>query len=464
MNAVERFRAGLEEEYRTRFPVSWERWSRAGRALLDDTSHAVRWNEPFMPLAVRARGPHVETVDGPVWIDYWQGHFANLFGHNPTFVREELAAALQEGRGLQTGFLHEVESEVAELVRATTGMQAVRFTTSGTLGTFYATVAARAFTGREHVLKVSGGWHGSQPYGLVGVTPEGDHFRGVESEGLSSGLSGELLVTRFNDLDMLRSTFAAHGDGIACVLVEPVMGAAGGLVATHEYLTELRTLTERHGALWIADEIITAYRYRPGDLCAHYGVRPDLLILGKALGGGMPVAAVAGRRDVLDLCTRRTGRVKFEGGTYSAHELSLIAARTVLRKIVDEAPTIYPALFSRAERLRIGLEAAAARAGLPVAVTGVAPGVLPGCAMLMVHPLREPLAAPARSPEDLLGARHPTVDGKLLKSVLLLHDLSVRSGLGALTTAHDDDAIDRTVARFEDGLGRLRGAGLLGAV
>lgn len=461
-SAVDRFRAGLEEEYRTRFPRSWARWSAPSTALLDGTSHAVRWNEPFMPLAARARGPHVETLDGPVWIDYWQGHFANLFGHNPTFVREELGAALQEGHGLQTGFLHEVEAEVAELIRATTGMQAVRFTTSGTLGTFYATVAARAFTGRERVLKVSGGWHGSQPYGLVGVTPDGDHFRGIESEGLSSGLSGELLVTRFNDVDMLRATFAAHGDAIACVLLEPVMGAAGGLVATREYLAELRALTAHHGALWIADEIITGYRWRPGDLCAHYGVRPDLLILGKTLGGGMPVAAVAGRRDVLELCTRRSGRVKFEGGTYSAHELSLIASRAVLRRVVEQADAIYPALFARGERLRAGLEAAAKRAGIPVAITGVAPGALPGIALLMVHPVSEPLAQPARCPEDLLGKRHPAIDGKLLKAVLLLHDLSVRSGLGALSTAHDDHTIDATVTRFEDGLGRLRDAGLVG--
>ena len=458
--AVEQFRARLREEYARRFPASAALGARREKVLLDQTSHAVRWNEPFMPTIRKAEGAIVEDLDGHRIVDYWQGHFANILGHNPPRIRKALERALAEGRGLHTGMIHEAEYRLAELVTKRTGTETIRFTTSGTLGTFYASVLAKAFTGRNRVLKVAGGWHGSQPYGLKGVVGDDDGFEHMESEGLAASMPSEIVLTRFNDLDDLRGVFAREGDRIACFLLEPVLGAAGGFVADPEYLREARRLTENHGALLVCDEIITGFRFHAGDLSSAYGVRPDLLVLGKVLGGGMPVAAVAGRRDVLDLCSEKTHRVKFEGGTYSAHALSIVAALEIVRFLVDNEGTVYARLAEAGNRARRELAEVADEAGLPVQFTAVPDGALPGSSLVLLHPLA-PGTEPATCPERLAERRHPALSGALLKSVLLLYDVSTRNGLGALSTAHEPRDLERTVEGYRAALRRIRDAGLI---
>jgi glutamate-1-semialdehyde 2,1-aminomutase len=459
VDTLERFQASLEGEFARRFPRSRAAFEARRGHLLDDVSHAMRWNDPFMPLVRQARGAAIEDLDGHRIVDYWQGHFTNVLGHNPPLVTEALAAALGEGRGLQSGMLHEIEEETAELICGCTGTETLRFTTSGSLGTFYSVLLARAFTGRDHVLKVSGGWHGSQPFGLKGVAAQGDSFDHLESEGLSSSLGTEILLTRFNDVEQLRSVFDSHGDRIACFLLEPMLGAGGGMVASPEFMNEARRLTEQHGALLLCDEIITAFRFRAGDLTSAYGVKPDLLIMGKVMGGGMPVAAVAGRRDVLSLSTRAAHRVKFEGGTYSAQELSLVASREIVRHLVENEATIYPELASKGDRMRREIPKIAEEAGVPVRLSGPAGGdVVPG-SLVFVHPVKED-APDMTSPDDLVTWKHPLIGERLLKSVLLLEDVSTRSGLGGISLAHDDDDLTHTLNGYRAALKRLRDAGL----
>ena len=455
--AVARLWGEIEREFQVRFPRSARFHAEHASALMDSTSHAVRWARPFMPLAARAEGAYVHDLDGHRLIDFWQGHFANLFGHNPAFVRVALQEALADGRGLQSGMLHEVEAEVATSLCAATGMETVRFTTAGTLGTFYATVLARAFTGRDKVVKMAGGWHGSQPFGLKGVTPGSYAAERMESEGLSMSTAGEILLARFNDVERLEALFRAHGDDIACVLIEPILGAAGGMVATREFLAVIRTLTENNGALLLADEVITGFRFRAGDLTSMYGVRPDLVILGKAIGGGMPVAAVAGRRDVLALASRDVDRVRFEGGTYSAHELSLVAACATVAHLREHEATIYPETFRLGAIARAAVERAGRDAGVPLVVAGHDPDVLPGSALVLAHPVRTPHAR-VTCPEDLVATRIPGVDGSLLKSMLLLHDVSCRNGLGMVSTAHTAQDLATAGEALEAVLRRLRSA------
>jgi glutamate-1-semialdehyde 2,1-aminomutase len=457
--AVRRFREALAAEYARRFPRSKAWFESGGKHLLDGTSHAIRWNDPFMPVTLKAEGPAIVDIDGHRLPDFWQGHFANLHGHNPPFIREALVETLAAGRGLQSGMVHEVEGEVAALICEMTASETARLTTSGSLGTFYATMLARAFTGRDRVLKVAGGWHGSQPFGLKGVMPRGRSFDHLESEGLSVGAGEEIVLTRFNDVDDLRRTFSTIGDRIACFVVEPVLGAGGGMVATRDYLREARALTQKHGALLLSDEIITAFRFHAGACATLYGVRPDLLILGKVLGGGMPVAAVAGRRDVLELCTRATARVKFEGGTYSAHELSLVAARSELRHLRHSADTVYGRLAELGRYAREGLARVAADAGVPIRILGVSPHDLPRSSLVMWYVARDERPA-AACPEEMAERSHPVIGERLLKSVLLLEGVSVRSGLGAISTAHDEADLDKALEATAAALARFRAAGL----
>jgi glutamate-1-semialdehyde 2,1-aminomutase len=460
VDALRRYRETLKQEFDTRFPNSRGFLQARGGPLLDHASHAMRWTEPFMPLMVKANGPAVEDLDGHRIVDYWQGHFANILGHNPPVVTRALAAALTEGRGLQSGMLHEVEAETAELICDCTGTETLRFTTSGSLGTFYSVLLARAFTKRDLVLKVSGGWHGSQPFGLKGVAPRGESFDHLESEGLSASIGGDVVLTRFNDMDDLRQIFERVGDRVACLLLEPVLGAGGGMVARPEYLTEARRLTEKHGALLLCDEIITAFRFHPGDLSSLYGVRPDLLIMGKVLGGGMPVAAVAGRREVMSLSTRETRRVKFEGGTYSAHELSLIASREMVKHLVQNKDTIYPQLAAKGDKMRREIPRIAEKAGVPLHVLGPSADDVVAGSLVFVHPVDAGASRPS-CPEELAGSAHPSISERLLKSVLLLEDVFTRSGLGGISTTHSDADLDHTLDGFRAAFDRLKKAELV---
>jgi glutamate-1-semialdehyde 2,1-aminomutase len=355
--------------------------------------------------------------------------------------------------------IHEVEAELAQTIGRATGAETTRLTTSGSLGTFYAVLLARAFTGRDRVLKISGGWHGSQPFGLKGVAPHGTSFDHLESEGLSSSTGAEVQLTRFNDVEDLRRAFAQAGDRLACLLLEPLLGAGGGMAASREYLVEARRLTERHGALLLCDEIITGFRFHAGTLSALHGVEPDLIVLGKILGGGMPVSAVAGRADVMQLATRASHRVKFEGGTYSAHELSLIASLVLLGHLAAHEGAIYAALSATGDRLRAGLRAVAEECDVPLAVLG-APDVPGHSGSLVLAHLLARDGVEIRCPEDLAAARHPWVDERLLKSTLLLEGLSTRTGLGAASTAHGDEDLAFTLDAWRAGLLRLKRAGL----
>ncbi len=460
-HALAAFRRDVAAELAARYPLSAARCERRGEALLDQTSHAVRWNWPFMVTAARTNGAALVELGGARLLDYWQGHYANVLGHNPALVRDALTATLADGRGLQSGMVHDVEHELAELLTRRTGTETLRFTTSGALGTFYAVLVARAATGRQRILKAAGGWHGSQPFGLKGVGARAGSFDHLESEGLPGSTGADIELVGYNDVESLERAFARDGSEFACLLIEPWLGAGGGIAATPEFLRAARRLTERHGALLLCDEIIAGFRFRAGDVSACYGVAPDLLILGKVIGGGMPVAAVAGRRALLDLCTRAQRRVKFEGGTYSAHELSMVAGVTMVRHLIDHESEVYSGLAQRGARLREGLEQIARELRVPAWISGWPNEVVGGSSLAFVRFGSAAGGRPQR-PEQMVGrgAAHPMVDDDLLRAVLLLEGVSAHNGLGAASMAHDDADLAATLAAYRRAIQRLVGAGL----
>ena len=159
----------LAEEYERRFPESRRLHQQALKTLIDGGSHNLRLIDPFPPRIRDARGARITVEDGQSILDFWQGHHANILGHNPPVITEALRDAFAAGRGLQTGFVEQLQSETAEVLCSRTGMERVRFTTSGSLATMYSILLARAYTGRDRVMKIGGGWHGAQPWGLVGI-------------------------------------------------------------------------------------------------------------------------------------------------------------------------------------------------------------------------------------------------------------------------------------------------------
>ena len=442
-----RLMANLAEAYAQHSPRSAALNERAKKYLLDGGSHALRLIQPFPPRIVSAHGAWLKDEDGHDVLDFWQGHMANILGHNPEVVTSVLARAFEERLGLQTGLLDRLQVETAEILCQRTGSEQVRFTTSGTLATMYAILLSRAFTGRDMVMKVGGGWHGAQPWGLKGVgfeTQSGIGFQHVDTVGLPAILTDAVVVTSFNDPDMLRDHFRQYGDRLACFIVEPFIGAGGLIPGTREYLQAARELTHQYGAMLILDEVIAGFRFRAGNAGALYGVQPDLATFGKVMGGGMPVSAVAGRADIMGLVKRDSDRkVKFSGGTYSGHPASLLAAKTLMTYLVDHEKEIYPRLAELGEKTRRTIETAFTAEGFFARCTGYGNESLPGSSVFTFHFPYEENTQLSR-PEDVFD---PSVcDVALTREAsqlaLLLEGVHVIRGHGAVSTAHTEADID----------------------
>jgi glutamate-1-semialdehyde 2,1-aminomutase len=432
--------AALAEEYSRRSPRSAAINKDALRVLVDGGSHAIRLLRPFPPRIREAHGAYVTDEDGHQILDFWQGHHANILGHNPPEITGPLAAAFARGFGLQSGFTDALQVNVAELLCQRTGAPRVRLTSSGSLATMYAIMLARAATGREDVLKVGGGWHGAQPWGLVGVDY---NFHHAESRGLPAGMAEQVLVTPFNDVEALEEQFRRHGSRIACFIFEPFMGSSGSLPASLAFLKRARELTRQHGALLIFDEVIAGFRFCAGSTARLSSVQPDLATYAKIIGGGMPVAAVAGTAEVMELAGKG-GSVRFSGGTYSCHPASMIASIAMMRHLVDHEGEIYPRLAALGDLARKTVSEALRAGGLPARCTGFGNDALPGSSMASVHfPFDE--SCPCDSPEQ---TRNPEIcdvamSDTVLQLALLVEDVFVMHGLGSVSFAHTEKDISR---------------------
>ena len=439
--------ADLAHAYRRHAPASSALNDRACKVLVDGGSHALRLIEPYPPRTVAARGAWLTDEDGHSILDFWQGHLANLLGHNPPEVTSALARSFEDGFGLQTGFTDALQIETAEILCRQTNSEQVRFTTSGTLATMYAILLSRAFTGRTLVMKVGGGWHGAQPWALKGIgyyAEDGAGFQRVESAGVPSAVTDKVIVSDYNDPQRLSEHFRRHGDRLACFIVEPFLGAGGFVPATREYLQAARELTQRYGAVLIFDEVISAFRFRAGSLGVLHGIQPDLATYGKIMGGGMPVAAVAGQADIMACVGRSSGKkVKFSGGTYSAHPASMLAAKTMMTHLAEHETEIYPRLSSLGARARRAIETAFSDEGIFACCTGADSNSLPGSSMFMLHfPYRDDACL-----EGLNDWHNPAVCDVALRQhvihlALLLEGVYSPEGHGAVSTAHTEADVD----------------------
>jgi glutamate-1-semialdehyde 2,1-aminomutase len=436
----------LSAAYSERFPRSAELGRRAAHVMVDGGSHGVRLNRPFPVRIESAQGAYLHDADGHQMLDFWQGHFTNILGNNPALVTSVLAAAFASGTGLQHGQTEALQIETAELLCTALHADKVRFTTSGSLATMYAIMLARAFTGRDRVLKVCGGWHGAQPWGLKGVYfAAGPEPWGPESEGLSAHLSDEVVLTRFNDPEALSEHFRLHGERLACMIVEPFAGAGNFMLGTPEYLRTARELADRYGTLLIFDEVISGFRFRAGDLGSLYGIRPDLATVGKIVGGGMPVAAVAGRGDVLALCGSEGGnRVAFSGGTYSAHPASLLAAKTMVAYLVEHEAEVYPRLAELGAKMRRVIAEAFAAEGVPARCTGEPNELVSGCSLAAVHfPYDQGMALDSPHVVRDPAFCDTVLSQKVFQLALLLEDVHTLYGSCAASVAHSDADMER---------------------
>ncbi len=319
------------------------------------------------PLFIaKGKGSRVWDADGNEYIDYVCSWGPLIAGHaHPEVVAAVRAAA---ENGMSFGAPTEAENTLARMVvEAVPSMELARFVSSGTEAAMSALRLARAFTGRDKIIKFEGGYHGHADALLV-AAGSGATAHGVpDSAGVTASFARDTLVAQYNDLPSVEAHFRQFPDGIACIIVEPVAGNMGVVPPKQGFLEGLRGLTSRYGALLIFDEVITGFRVSYGGAQRFYGVTPDITALGKIIGGGMPVGAYGGRRDIMQKVSP-LGPM-YQAGTLSGNPVAMAAGAKTLE--ILQRPGVYEELESKAQALEKGLREVFAEAETPLTINRV---------------------------------------------------------------------------------------------
>ncbi|MDH3500838.1 MAG: aspartate aminotransferase family protein [Acidimicrobiia bacterium] len=324
-------------------PKTAEWFDRAFSSLANGVSSGWRyWGRDETIVISRGEGAYLYDPDGKRYIDYHCGFGPVILGHADPTVTAAVAEAAASG--ITYAFTQEREVQAAETFKqAVPWVEQLRFTNTGTEATMHAVRLARGFTGRDIIVKFEGTYHGAHDY-VMYSTP-GDSIEGLGSPyrpiptPMSSGMPHEIgsliLVLPFNDVDAVRRTFADHGNRIAALIVEPMLGNAMGIEADPGFLAELRAQCDATGSVLIFDEVKTGFRIAVGGAVEAYGVTPDLGTFAKAMGNGVPVAAIAGRGEVLEGWKR--GGIT-HAGTYCGNSISTSAARATIERLLTGEP------------------------------------------------------------------------------------------------------------------------------
>lgn len=320
------------------------------------------------PLIVAsAAGARITDVDGNEYIDYCGSWGPLILGH----AHPEVVAAVQEAaaRGTTYGIATEAELELAKLVcESLPSVEMVRFVTSGTEATMSAIRLARGYTGRDRIVKFDGCYHGHADGLLVQAGSGVATLSLPDSPGVPAAYAEQTLVAPYSDLQAVEELFSRHGREIAAVIVEPVAANMGVVPPAAGFLEGLRSICSREGALLIFDEVVTGFRVGPGGYQALSGVMPDLTCLGKVVGGGLPVGAYGGRREIMEMVAP-AGAV-YQAGTLAGNPLAMAAGIKTLQLL--QRPSFYEDLEYLAQRLERGLRQAASEAEFPVKINRVA--------------------------------------------------------------------------------------------
>jgi glutamate-1-semialdehyde 2,1-aminomutase len=331
-----------------------ELWHRAQKLIPGGVNSPVRamrsvgLDEPF--FVARGEGAYLETTDGRRLLDWVQSWGPLIFGH----ADPETVAAIREAALDGTSFGAPTEREVdlaAEIADAVPSIERVRLVSSGTEAAMSALRLARAFTHRSRVIKFAGGYHGhADPF--LAEAGSGLATLGIPaSPGVPQAVVDDTIVVDYNDVELVAAAVEGHSEDLAAIFVEPVAGNMGCVPPLPGFLEALRALCDASGALLVFDEVITGFRVARGGAQERYGVRPDLTILGKIVGGGLPLAAFGGRAEVMSRLAP-SGDV-YQAGTLSGNPLATAAGLSVLRRLRD--PAVYTELERRAARLESGL-------------------------------------------------------------------------------------------------------------
>jgi glutamate-1-semialdehyde 2,1-aminomutase len=410
---------------------------RAERVLpggVDSPVRAYRAVPGVPPHIIAGQGAHVVDADGNDFIDYVLAYGPHILGHQPAQVMAAIRAQLE--RGVAYGHTVELEVDLAErIVDAVESVEMVRFVTSGTEAAMSAVRLARAATGRDRIVKFAGGYHGHAD-ALLAESGSGVATLGIPgSPGVPAAAVAGTVVLPYNDLEAVIGLFEREGDQIAAVIVEPVAGNMGCVPPQPGFLDGLRDNTSKWGALLVFDEVMTGFRVAYGGAQARYGVRPDLSLFGKVIGGGLPVGAYGGRRDLMEQIAP-SGPV-YQAGTLSGSPPAMAAGIAAL-DVLRENPGLYERLERLGDRLETGFADAAAAAGAVCTVGRVGSMVTPFIGIEKARCFDDV----KRADRERFGRLHAA----WLDAGILWPPSQFETAF--LSTTHSDEDVDRTVESF----------------
>lgn len=362
-------------KYTASTPKSKKLWEEAREIIPGGVGSSVRCFKPYPFFIDRAKGSRVWDVDGNEYIDYLMGYGINITGHaHPTIVN---AVKEQIEKASAYTMPHEKTAlYVKELLRRFPMMGMFQFANSGTEATMHAVRVARSYTGKDKIVKIEGTYHGMHDYVLVSIHPPlaqaGPKWAPtpvIESEGIPADTMKNTLIAPYNNVEAMENLFKKHEGEIAAVIMEPVMLNCGVIPPKPGYLKDIRKLTEEYNIVLIFDEVKTGCRIAPGGASELYNIKPDIVTLAKAIGGGLPLAAFGGKRDIMEPLGPH-GRT-LHGGTYCANPLSVSAGLACLTKVMTNK--MYKYITDLGEELNKGVRDMIEDAGVTAWVNGIGP-------------------------------------------------------------------------------------------
>ncbi|WP_026376887.1 glutamate-1-semialdehyde 2,1-aminomutase [Aestuariibacter salexigens] len=389
----------------------------------------------------RADGPYIYDADGKSYIDYVLSWGPMVMGHNHPAIRDAVIDAA--GRGLSYGAPTEAEIQMAEVVsKLVPSMEMLRMVNSGTEATMSAIRLARGYTGRDKILKFEGCYHGHADALLVKAGSGALTFGVPSSPGVPADFAQHTLTVEYNNLQSVIDAFEQHGEDIACVIIEPVTGNMNCILPVDGFLQGLREICDHYGAVLIFDEVMTGFRVARGGAQEFYGITPDMTCLGKVIGGGMPVGAFGGKREIMEKIAP-TGPI-YQAGTLSGNPVAMAAGLAAMKLVQQEG--LYQQLTASTERLAHGIREVATAHGIPMTVNTA--GSMFGLFFTEVERVTNYQQVISCNQEHFNKFYHG-----MLEEGVYLAPASYEAGF--VSAVHSDDIIQRTIDSADKVLSKL---------
>jgi glutamate-1-semialdehyde 2,1-aminomutase len=420
-------------------------FERAKKVLPGGVNSPVRAFDPYPFFVKCANGSKLVSEDNQSYVDYCMSYGALLFGHAYPEIMD--AVKNQLSNGTLYGAPTKREVELAELIqKASPCMDMLRLVNSGTEATMHAIRAARGYTGRKKIIKFEGGFHGSHDNVLVKAGSGASTFGTPTSLGVPQETTQNTIVLPYNDIEALENVLQKEGNDIAAVIIEPVMANVGLILPKKDYLQKLRKLTSQYGVVLVFDEIIMGFRLALGGAQEYFNITPDMATLGKVLGGGFPLAAFGGKKEIMQNISP-VGKV-YQAGTFSGNPVSATASFTALSILSQKKNQIYPALEKNCTQLAKALSDLAQNYKVPAQVYNIA-------SLYQIFFTNTPIT-------DYGCAKQSNIEmfnayfHELLKQGVFIPPAQFETCF--LSTAHTEDDLKFTINAFDNALKAAKGA------